>query len=656
MRRSCLVPGAATIVLLGCTSSVERDWARIDDLDARLGTVETLDGLGGATPRRSDASDPGRFDDPADGAGMVESLLARMTTGEPREIGLSEVRRATIENNLAIQSSLIGPEIAAEGLRAERAKFESTFVASIVRGRTVNPAFYGDDTIDTETEIATATPALEVPLRTGGNVSLDWTFTTEENRTPTVESEAFAGSVPGISLEQPLLAGAGLEYNEASIVIAGTRLGASRAEAQVAVVNEAIRAETAYWRLHLAWEVLRIDLEFYRTSKSLLETQRRLVAAKAGSIANVYNFEVAMASAVDRVIRSERDLRQAVRALKVVMQEPGLSLDGTVALRPDSTPRLVGFDFEPRVLVGAALENRAELLQLEYEQLARTVAVSMRANEMLPQLDLKAAWNANGFAAGRSIRRATSELFDGNEPDGWSIGIDARVPIGNEAAIARHRAAVLERLRAIADRRQREITVAQEVLDAIDQLDAGWDSILTTEFQVRAAERFYTAYKTLFNRGQIPSSNLTQALQSLNAARIQQVTSQVEYQIALANLAQATGCLLGHVGVDWAHDLDRDRLEAPSPSPLDGIPAGALGTLGEGGPTLQEMIDRDSPAEPDRTADDPAPDAPVLPESSEAPEAPKALEGPNAAPPSDPPDASPPGDVGSAKANGGPSA
>ncbi len=568
----------AAILLAGCTSALDRDWRRIDELDTRLGTVPTLDGADGAVPVPSATptdADIGTDDDAGDQLARVESLVSLLATGASRGIDLAAVRRSTIENNLAIQSALVSPEVAAQGLRAERAKFESTFTAGITAQRTVNPAFYGDDTIDTETEVYSATPALQVPLRTGGTVVLDWTVATERNITPVIEGQSFAGSSPGVSIEQPLLAGAGAEYNEASIVIAGTQLGMARAEAQVAVVNEAIRAETAYWRLHLAWEVLQIDLDLYRTSRELLESQRRLVAASAGSIANVYNFEVAVATAVQRVVASERGLRQAVRALKLVMQEPGLSLDGSVALRPTAEPILVGYQFDERRLVESALRNRAELLQLEYRELARAAQILMRENEMLPQLDLSAAWKANGFAAGRAIARANDELLDGTDPDGWSIGVNARVPLGNEAAIANHRAAVLERLRSIADRRQREITITGEVLDAIDVLETGWDTILATRFQVRAATRFYKAYETLFNRGQIPSSNLTQALQALNSARVQQATAEVEYQISLASLAQATGCLLGHAGIDWRDDFDPDRLETPAPSPLDGLPAEA---------------------------------------------------------------------------------
>lgn len=584
------VPGATILGALvfssGCSSTVDSEWNRIDELEQRLGTVQSLESLEGAKARPAEpriAGDMAEVD-------RVEGLLSLMSVGEPRDLTLVEVRRSTLENNLQIQSTLLLPEISDQRLRAERAKFQSTFVASIEQSRVVSPDYGVGPQLDSATTSFTAVPGLEIPLQSGGSVSLDWTLATSEISGP--GSADVASSLPSVRLQQPLLRGAGVEYNEGSIIIAGAELGVARSEAQVEVINQLVRAEVAYWQLHLAWRLLEIDLDLYTTARTLLDEQRRLVAVGAGSIANVYNFETLLANAVDGVVQAEQQVRQAVRAVKVVMQEPAMTLDGSVALRPVSEPRLVGFDFNAQRLVNSALENRGELLQLEFEQLARVVEVSLAKNQTLPQLDLRASWNASGYDRSLSIAAATSNLLDGRDSPGWSIGAVASIPIGNEIALANYQAAILQRLQTIADRRQQEILVTQEVLDAIDAIEAGWNGILTVELQVRAATRFYQSYQTLFSRGQIPSSNLTQALQTLNAAKIQKVSAEVEYQISLAQLAAATGCLLGHAGVDWTSDLDIDRLERPGETPLEGIPAGDGDALEQGRPTLQQMLDR----------------------------------------------------------------
>ncbi|MBK12216.1 MAG: hypothetical protein CL849_01655 [Crocinitomicaceae bacterium] len=553
--------------LAGCMEDLDTQRRRIDELDLRTGPISTLAETEAATV----ASTPGNAENETS-TRTIEAIVGLMDAGTPRKITLSEVTQSTIRSNLGLQSSLLAPEIAAAQLRGEQAKFEATFEASVNQGRTISPTFFPGETIGVKSDSTSFVPALNVPLRSGGTVNLDWTVATEDNITGIQPDEGNVVSQPGITLDQPLLRGAGFAYNEASIVIAESNFGAERSDARLAVINEVVRAEVAYWNTYQAWRILQVNLSLYQTAKDLLNSQRKLVAKGTSSIANVYNFEVSLADAVDGVIQSELGFRLAVRNLKTVMQDPDLSLDGTVALLPDTKPRLNTFEFDPKKLVDFALANRADLLSLEFEMISQTVEVLMRKNEMLPELDIAGSWNLNGFDSnGLSIDKANRDLFDNDQQGGWSFGMTASVPLGNEAAIAAYQSALLTRLRSIANVHQQQITVAGEVLDAIDTLQTTWDSILAARYRVEAARRFYAAYKTLFQRGQIPSSNLTQALESVNNAEINQVRTEVTYQISLARLAQAAGCLLGHAGVEWESILDQEGIEDSASPPTRGI-------------------------------------------------------------------------------------
>ncbi|MAJ45758.1 MAG: hypothetical protein CBC35_00345 [Planctomycetes bacterium TMED75] len=609
----------AVLFLGSCSPPLESDWRRIDELDARLGNVNSLEQQNVYQPSPVDT---GEASDP-DGVSKVEGLLSLMSTGAPQDLTLAQVRGSTLANNLDIQSSLILPEIAAQQLRAEQAKFQWTLVASVEQSRVLLPEAGGGLVADEEVDEFSAVPGLDIPLRTGGTLTVDWTLTNEQLSTGNSAFED-AASQPSIQLQQPLLRDAGFDYNEASIVIAGANLGSSRAEAQGVVINQLIRAEIAYWNLHLAWKTLEIQLDLYRVNRNLLDEQRTKVAAGQGTIANVYNFEVSVAQVVGEVIEAELQLRETVRQVKVVMQEPGLTLDGSLALTPISKPRLVGLDFNTRRLVVLGLENRTDLLQLEFEQLSRTVDVMLKKNEVLPRVDLVSSWTGNGFDNGQSINAATRDLFDGGRPPGFTVGVNLSIPIGNEIALANYQAAMLQRLQTVANRRQQEILVTQDVLNAIDSLEAGWNSILTAEMEVRASQRFFKAYETLFNRGQLASINLIDALNVLNSSKIQKVSAEVDYQIDLAQLALATGCLLGHAGVDWEGDFDRDRLELPAEPPLIGIPAGESNSLGSGGSTLQEIVDSmgDSYGPGIGDGAEPSPDADPAPDSDSKKDAP----------------------------------
>lgn len=568
MSRRAFILAASLPLLSACTPNLDRDRYRIEELDARTREISSLD----ATSAMRAIPEPDPTDRPA-AKDRSDHLIAMMRAGTPRDLTLVEVREVTLRNNLGIQAAVISPQVAAQILRAEQAKFESTFTASVIDQRTVNPAYYGGPLINTTSDVLTIVPGLNVPLQTGGSVSLDWSLSTQLYSTTddAVGDQSFAYSQPTISIEQPLLRGAGIEFNQASIVLAEAQVGRERAAAQLDVINQLVQAEVAYWSVYLARREFDIALETYEISRRLLDDQRQMVRLGSGSIANVYNFEVALSSAFDQVLAAEQRLRLSVRGLKVVMQQPDLTLDGSATLRPTTEPRLIGFDVEPKVLVDHALANRADLLQFEYQQIQRTIDVLMRDQDVLPEVDVFAAWTFNGFDfAGRSLVEATQDLGDGNI-SGWAVGLNASVPIGNEVRLASYQAAVLRRLKSIADVRQRRITVTGEVLDAIDTLQIQWDRILTARYQVEAARRFFEAYGTLFDRGQIPSANLTDALRSLNASLINRARVETEYQVALAKLAQSVGCLLGHAGVEWSDVSDLDRLQAPAGDPTVGI-------------------------------------------------------------------------------------
>jgi len=600
MKAPRLLPTLLPAVLAACTPTLDRQRFRIEELEARTREIASLDST------RSLRSLAG----PANGSAAAaeadsDRLVALLRSGTPRPLALADVRTRTLANNLGIQATLLSPQVATQALRAEQAKFESTFTASVIDRRTVSPAYYGGPPINTESDALAIVPGLEVPLQTGGTVSLDWTLATQKFTTSddTLGDQSFAYSQPSISLQQPLLRGAGIEYNQASIVLAEAQLGLERAAAQLAVINELIAAEVAYWSVHLARRELDIAVATYETSRSLLDNQRTLVQRGAGSIANVYNFEVALSVSFDQVLEAERRLRLAVRRLKVVMQDPDLSLDGSISLEPTTPPQLVAYEVDPRILVEFAMRNRADLLQFEYQQIQRTVDVMMRDNETLPELNLVAAWTFNGFDfTGRSLSEATSNL-DGGNPAGWAIGANARVPIGNEIRLAAYQASLLRRLQAVATLRNRQVTVAGEVLDALDSLEVQWDRILTSRYQEEASNRFFEAYKALFDRGQIASANLTQALQAVNNAGVNRARAEADYQIALARLAQAAGCLLGHAGVEWSSRLDQPRLEAPGVDPAAALPDRFVGPRSEPGESpdaaaMPGMADAGGPDEP----------------------------------------------------------
>jgi outer membrane protein TolC len=460
----------------------------------------------------------------------------------------------------------------------QQAKFESTFNLSVTQTRTVSPTYQPGQSqnYNVETDSFVATPSISMPLRSGGEVSIDWTSATELNSSGGTNVSQ-AAVQPSLAISQPILRNAGYDYNESSIVIAEAQEAEAEAATQFSILKTLLAAETAYWNVYLATETLAIQRDIYTYTKKTLDDTRTQVNAGFGSISSVYNFEVTLSGQVSRLISAEDVLAVSIRSLKSTMQIPKLSLDGSVAITPSTKPILRTYDFNTTLLVDAAVRNRADLLELEAEQIAATIEVLAAKNQLLPEFNFVGSYTLNGFdSPGRSLTIARNDILDGtrtrNEPS-FSIGVMASVPLGNEAADANYQSALFARLQAIANTRQQEITVATDVLDAIDSLEFGWEQILIARYEVAAANRNLDAMRTLFQMGERNSNDLSNAINLLAVARINSATRDSEYQIDLANLAAATGCLLGHAGVEWRDASDLELLKAPQtlspPIPFD---------------------------------------------------------------------------------------
>ena len=137
-----------------------------------------------------------------------------------------------------------------------------------------------------------------------------------------------------------------------------------------------------------------------------------------------------------------------------------------------------------------------------------------------------------------------------------ACGLDAQyvrvqVPVGNRAAMARLRRALLQRLSTLATRDQREIQIRGEVLDAVGELEASWQRILASRQRVVLAARVVELEQRQFNQGLRTSTDVLDAVTRLANAQSAEVAAITEYQIAQVDIAQATGTVLGASRVTW---------------------------------------------------------------------------------------------------------
>jgi len=188
------------------------------------------------------------------------------------------------------------------------------------------------------------------------------------------------------------------------------------------------------------------------------------------------------------------------------------------------------------------------MLELELQLAVDRETIDLRRNQRLPLLTLDYAYNVNGLGG------SFADAFDQFPPrtfDDWTVGLNAQVPIGNEAAESRFRQALLTRVQRLATKEQRVVAIRQEVLDAADTLREAWLRILAARREVLAATRTLEAEQRQFDVGASTSTDVLDAQSQLALARFREIQAVTDYEIAQVDLAFATGSLLGFGQVDW---------------------------------------------------------------------------------------------------------
>jgi len=481
----------------------------------------------------------------------------------PKELklNLEQCRALTLENNLELKVQLISPAIAAERVGEEQAAFESAFFSNMSYAKTDRPE-QSTKLAGRSIDSSSIDLGVQVPLRTGGTV----TFDLADNRIKTDEefsafSETFNplySSNLSVSISQPLLRGAGNRANTHAIRIAEYERQITDSRTKLEVIRIIAAVDRVYWRLYAARKELEVREQQYDLADALLEQARRFVDAGDKAQVEVIRAEAGVAQQLEAIIVAENNLRNRERELKQTLNKTGLEMQTPTILIPATEPDLVHYELEKQRLVATATDSRMEMLELEL-QIAEDISnIDYMHNQALPLVTMDYRYNINGLGASRDD--SLDLLFDKRFED-HRLGVQLLVPLGNEAAKSRLLQAFYQRRQRLATRESRKVLIELEVLNAIDQLEANWQRILASRQRSILDGRLFQAEKRQFELGLRTSTDVLQAQTNFADAQSAEILALAEYQIALVDLAYATGTLLGAAKVQWEPIVPKSNIK-----------------------------------------------------------------------------------------------
>lgn len=555
-----LLCGAAAGVLAACSNplgSMETDYGRKASPE-RLRAIERFNAENAVAPAV-----------PTDEHSLAKSTRKRFEGLEEVTLTLEEVRAATLNNNLDLRVVLIDPVISAQRITEEEAKFESVFRPSIGYRENDSPTL--DVTATNQQDTVFGGAGVDIPLRSGGRVSVDLFESRSETNNPFYTLNTAYNADFTVSVSQPLLRGAGRRVNTYSIRVASYQDQITQARTKLEVIRQLAAADRAYWILDAARRALTVAQQQYElASEQLAQAQRRVDAGDLAEI-EVIRAEAGLAERLEAIINAENAVLQQQRTVKRIINQPGLDLQTKTMIIPASAPDPVRYAFDGQALTDVAVVARMEMLELELQLAQDLSTIEFAKNQALPSFVLDYQYRIGGLGA--TFQDANTQMTDNNF-ETWSIGVTGQIPLGNEAAKSRVNQAILGRLQRLATRDAREQAIRQEVLAAIDSVEASWQRIMAARQSAIASGRAYEGEKRQFDVGDRTSTDVLNAATQLADAQRSEIRALADYQISLVDLAFATGTLIGAAKLDWSPLDPRGDDADPTPPAFPILPEG----------------------------------------------------------------------------------
>jgi outer membrane protein len=453
------------------------------------------------------------------------------------ELTLDRALALGLAGNLELQQAHLELERAEHQLVYARGAYDPQFTLGIDRQGDTSQS---NDVAENDVVQSTGSGwvvGLQQDLPGGGAAALTWRESTSDSDSATNKSNVSTSTWAGISVSQPLLAGAGpLSWSS----LTRARIGLDREILDWRRSQEDLIVDIAgaYWNLVASEQGLALARRSVGIAATQLEdTQERLEEGFAGS-GDVLQVRRALGVARQAEVVAEAGLASAQARLARLL---GLDLARADELDPVDLPQVPQADPDAQTSYARAQARnvswlRAELTAVE-AQLDRRLAV----NGALPSLDLVGAFGYSGGDAAPD--NARGEVLGQAYPS-WSVGLDLSVPLPARSPRATASRARLAEESALLGLQAAEQDLLLRVDSAVRSVRRDRARVKLAVETVDAAQAALAADQELVQEGKGSTRDVIRSLENLDSAQLERLRAQIDLQKSLLDLKRIEGSLV----------------------------------------------------------------------------------------------------------------
>lgn len=480
------------------------------------------------------------------------------------ELTLDEAVRRTLENNVDIAVERFNPESSGYTIDELKGNYEPLLFSTLSRNSAARPgtnAFAGASSIDTD--VNTLNFGAQELVPTGGNLRLD--FNNRRTGTNSV-FESFNPSFNSnfnLQYNQPFLRNFKTDALRTQIKVAKKNREISDVQFRQTVVNTVASAKQSYYDLLYSIDNLEAQRKSLALASKLLEENQ--IKVRVGTMAplDVVAAESEVASREEAVIVAEAAVREAEDALKRAMFNTNDPATWEIRIVPVDRPTAEAVTVDTEAAVRAALGKRTDITSARKSLENAEFNVSLAKNQLLPSVDLVAAYGTTG-TGGTLIEReglggpiirtvpggfgdALSDVFGRNFPT-WTLGFNVSYPIFNRQAEAASARARISRDQGQANIRRLEMQITGEVRSAARAVETNYKRVESTRAARVLQERRLDAETKKFAAGMSTNFLVTQSQRDLAIAEVAELRAVADYRKSLVNFERVQEAGLGGGG------------------------------------------------------------------------------------------------------------
>lgn len=490
---------------------------------------------------------------------LLSLTLVSSNDQEVLNLSLQEAKIIALENNRDIQINKKDIEISRGEVTKQKGSFDPvlSFSTSYIDAEipTVS-TFIESGTINEEIFILES--GISGDLTTGTfynlfNFSLDRTETDSpvESLSPNLTTNL------SFTIGQELLRNFGKAINETPIFIAKRDVDITVDQFEDTVSDVFFNVERDYWIFVAATQNLELEKKALELALDL--QNRNEIQVEVGVLPPVAVTQAKSEVATRRVdvINAENLLEQSEDRLKNRLVLP---LDSSII--PVDKPKDDEVDFDEKVVLELAYENRPELKQALTEIEKSRALQRFYSNQRLPRLAVEGNLQFEGLGGDANPNRlsfdaepepipdqfdeqsdAFKTLFNGDFP-GWSIIGVFSYPLFNRTAKGEYIKARADLDKKTIELKKLKEQIALDIRDSLREVKNSLRRIEAARVSVELAEEVVRNEQEKLNVGLATTREVLEAQRDLIDAQTQEIRAVADYNISLAQLERARGTIL----------------------------------------------------------------------------------------------------------------